>query len=108
MSSNNGQLNFEILLNPSVPQADELRLSRQVEEMYRLFVEAQKAGVPVANTELARIGLLYQSRLYELRRALIPLGWCIDLVGKTDGGVCFYQLVRVEESRFYAKHKDKL
>jgi len=108
MSGNNGQLSFEILLNPSVPEADELRLSRQVEEMYCLFVEAKKAGLPVPNTELAKIGLLYQSRLYELRRALIPCGWCIDLVQKTESGLNYYALVRLEQSTFYAEHKDKL
>lgn len=102
------QLSFQILLNPSVPVADELRLSRQVAEMYRVFVEAQKAGLPVPNIELAKIGLMYQSRLYDLRRALIPQGWCIDLVQKTKSGMNYYSLVRLDQSRFYAEHKDKL
>jgi len=102
------QLTFEILLNPSVPEADELRLGRQVEKMYSLFVERRKAGLTVSNTELAKIGFVYQARLYELRRALIPHGWCIDLVRKSEGGVNCYSLVPLEDSTFYAKHKDKL
>jgi len=32
----------------------------------------------VSNTELAKICFQYQARLYELRRALITLGWCVS------------------------------
>jgi len=102
------QLNFDIFLNPSVQEADELMLSRQVKEMYRLFVEAKKAGLTVPNTELAKIGFMYSARLYEQRLALIPYELCIDLVRKTENGVNYYSLVLLEQSQFYAQHKDKL
>jgi len=98
------QLGFEILLNPSVATADEVRLSRQARAMYRLFAE----GRVVSTTELARIGRQYGARLWELRRALIPLGWCIDMVSRLRSGVCFYKLVRVEESSFYEEHRESL
>jgi hypothetical protein len=98
------QLNFEVLLNPSVATADDLRLSRQARAMYRLFSE----GRSVSNVQLAQIGRQYGARLYELRRALIPLGWCIDVVGKGGNGVCFYRLVRIEESSFYREHQGSL
>ena len=102
------QLGFEVLLNPSVPAEAELRLSRQVEVMYRLFVHHHRFGVPVSNAELMQIGCQYNARLYELRRALIPVGWCIDFVGKGERGLCFYKLVRLGESQFYAQHRDRL
>jgi hypothetical protein len=95
------QLNFEILLNPSVVTADELRLSRQGRRMYALF----SGGGLVSNTELARLARQYGARLYELRRVLIPLGWCIDAISKTRGGVVFYKLVRLEQSDFYNQRR---
>jgi len=102
------QLSFEVLLNSSVPAEAELRLSQQVERMYGLFVHHHRFGVPVSNAELMQIGCQYNARLYELRRALIPCGWCIDLVRKTESGVNYYGLVRLEQSQFYAEHKDRL
>jgi hypothetical protein len=102
------QLSFEILVNPSVPTEDELRLSRQAHRLYRLFLSAYRTGLFVSNLQMAEVGLLYQSRLYELRRALIPCGWCVDLVKKGDKGLCFYQLVRLEKSTFFAQHKERL
>ena len=102
------QLDFEILLNPSVPPEDELRLSRQAHAIYNLFMDYHKLGLPVPNTELTKIAFQYQARLYEIRRALIPLGWCIDLVQKSEDGVNCYDLVRLEQSQFYSEHKDRL
>jgi hypothetical protein len=97
------QLGFEILLNPSVATGDELRLSHQGRAMYRLFV----GGRVVSNTELARIGRQYGARLWELRRALVPIGFCIDLI-KSRGGVCFYQMRQLSESSFFADHRHSL
>jgi hypothetical protein len=102
------QLSFEVLVNPSVPSGDEIRLSRQAHRLYRLFVASHGTGLFVSNVQMAQVGLLYQSRLYELRRALIPYGWCIDLVQKTKSGVNYYSLIRLAESRFYAEHQYKL
>ncbi len=98
------QLDFEILLNPSVVTADELRLSRQGRGMLKLF----EGGRSVSNVQLSQIGRQYGARLWELRRALVPLGWCIDLVSKTRDGVCFYRLVPVEQSSFYRDHQATL
>ena len=95
------QLGFEILLNPSVATADELRLSKQGRAIFRLFAE----GRSVSNVQLANIARQYGARLYELRRCLIPLGWCIDMISKTRGGVVFYKLVRLEQSSFYDEHR---
>jgi len=98
-------MTFEILLNPSVPVEDELRLSRQANKMYGLFRIRQRIGLCVSTIDLEEIGNQYQARLYEVRRALIPLGWCIDLVRKGQGGINYYKLVRVEDSKFYAERK---
>lgn len=97
-------LTFEILVNSSVTEADELRLSRQVRAMYRLFAE----GRLVSNIALAQIGRQYGARLWELRRALVRIGFCIDLITKTRGGLCFYQMRQLSESRFFADPRHSL
>ena len=96
------QLSLQILLNPSVMIGDELRLSKQGRVIFRLFSE----GRSVSNIELSQIARQYNARLYELRRALISLGWCVDLVSKVRSGVCFYKLVPLEGSTFYGAHRD--
>ena len=101
-------MTFEILLNPSVPDEDVLRLSRQANKMYGLFRIRHRVGLCVSTIDLERIGNQYQARLYEVRRALIPLGWCIDLARKGTGGVNYYKLVRLEESVFYDARKYRL
>lgn len=98
----------EIPLNPSVEVEDELRLSRQCREMYSLFRVREKIGLSVSTIDLDEIGDQYQARLFELRRALIKIGLCIDLIKKGKGGVNYYALVNVDESSFYAKRKDRL
>jgi len=97
------QLTFEILLNPSVPEIDELRLARQSQRMYRLFVSRYRSGLSVSTMDLTIIGAQYNARLYELRRALIPRGWCIDLVRRSENGIAYYKIVRLDESEFYKK-----
>jgi len=98
------QLGFEILLNASVATADELRLSKQARAMFRLFSE----GRSVSNTQLAQIARQYGARLFEIRRALVGVGMCIDLVNRGRNGVCFYRLRALEESSFYHAHQDTL
>ena len=102
-----GKTLFDIALNSSVPPEDALRLSRQCRKMYRLFAYKYKLGLPVSTAELDEIGDQYQARLYELRRALIPLGFCIDLVWKGKGGINHYKMVPLAESKFYRKLKEK-
>jgi hypothetical protein len=100
-------MTFEILLNPSVPPEDELRLSKQAKRIYLLFTDAQRAGSLVSNRQLTQIGLQYAARLHEIRQALIAHNWCIDLARKDPNGVNWYGLVRLDQSQFYEKHRHK-
>ena len=104
------QLDFKILLEASLPTPKELQLSAQVLAMYGLFAE----GRFVSSIELGRIGREYGVKrflavrgLWELRRALVPSGFSIDLITKRDR-VSFYKLVRIEESSFYREHQATL
>jgi len=98
----------EVLLNPSVLVEDELRLEGQAMEMWKLFKVRDKIGLPVSTADLMEIGDQYQARLYELRRQLINIGLCIDLVKKGKGGINYYALVNLENSTFYAARKGRL
>ena len=98
----------EVLLNPSVPAEDELRLSAQAMKMWKLFRAWDKVGLLVSTADLMEIADQYQARLFELRRALINIGLCIDLVRKGKGGINYYALVNLENSTFYAARKGKL
>jgi len=98
----------EVLLNPSVKAEDELRLSWQATMMFHLFKSRSRIGQPVSTADLMEIGNQYQARLYELRRALINIGLCIDRVKKGEGGINYYSLVNLENSTFYAERKGKL
>jgi len=102
-----GQLTFEVLLNPSVPQDRQLELEGQVQQIYALFIRAWKTGTKVCNLDMRDIAPQYQARLYEIRRALVPHGYCIDLTER-QGGLCWYEIVRLDESTFYAKKKHEL
>jgi hypothetical protein len=101
------QLSFEILLNPSVPDAEQLRLSRQGHRMYRLFAASHKMGTKVSTESLMEIACQYSARLNELRHALIPLGWCIDMVRKGSGGNNYFKLVRLGESSYYKNRHER-
>lgn len=126
------QMTLDILLNPSVPAEDELRLSRQAQKICRLLETGRKTGTLVANyqimsclmgpvscpycqrtiplnylAEFLKLVLQYQARLYEVRRALIPADCCVDKIhGK--GGVNYYRIVPLSESTFFAKRKEQL
>jgi len=96
----------EISLNPSVEAADELRLEGQCRTMFGLFCSKHKTGLLVTTAELMEIAGQYNARLNEIRHALVKIGWCIDLVKKARDGNNGYKLVRLEDSTFYAEHKE--
>jgi len=104
-------LEGKALLNPSVPEEDEMRLSRQVLSMYRLFVGRLRTGCLVCTTDLFETGCQYGARLNELRQALIPMGWCIDCLDKVVygpklkpiKGLNYYSIVKLEDSTYYKK-----
>lgn len=109
-----GQMTFEDLptayLNSSVEDVDENRLAGHVRRIFGLFKSRLFMGFPVSTLDLMEFGGgQYNARLWELRQALIPLGWCIDHIPeKTDGGCHYYELKKLAESVFYKKRKDKL
>jgi len=103
------QLTFEVLLNPSVLAAEEHRLSCQSYQILELFIAADRIGRIVRTSELADIARLYTARMVEVRRALVPKGFCIDLVERdTATGNNGYALVPLAQSTYYAKHKERL
>jgi len=99
---NDGLPLFDIPLNSSVLVEDAERLSRQAAEILRLFIRQRSA----TTSQLMQIGAQYNARLYEVRRYLVPKGWCIDRVGK-QGGQNTYKLVPKDESEFYQKNRQK-
>lgn len=101
------QMTFEILLNPSVEEADEKRLLTHFWSVWNLFWSRCRIGIFVVSTiDLIDYGKgQYQARLSEVRRAMIPTGYCIDLVRRGKGRVNYYAIVPIETSTFYAKLK---
>jgi len=95
------QMTFELLLNPSVREKDELRLSKQARAIYELL----RRG-PVRTSELATIGLQYNARINEVRHAVIKLGLMIDQQ-EGEGGENQYRLVELQQSVFWRKVKQK-
>ena len=90
----------EILLNPSVKEKDELRLSKQAKEIYDLL------GLgPVTTGEAATIACQYNARINEIRQALMDIGLTVD---ETDGvgGNNKYEIVNFEGSK-YQEHLRK-
>ncbi len=100
------QLTFDdlILLNPSVEPEDETRLSGQAQRILQLFVTARRDSRLVANVELISIAAQYNARLFEVRRFLVKHGFCIDLLRRDRGGICWYGMVPIDESTFYQQH----
>ena len=101
------QLGF-IDLNASVRKDDESRLSRQAHQVLEVFRANHRRGQPVSTLDLMKISAQYNSRVYEVRHFLIPLGWCIDCVKRTKSGVNYYRVVALAKSKFYRLHKAKL
>ena len=113
---------FEPLVNPSVSEADERRLSGYVRRLYGLFKYRQIMALPVSTLDLIDLAKAqYNARLYELRRALIPLGLCVDRIQEGDEGwrpewedkkngqtVYYYRMVWLADSRFFREKREKL
>jgi hypothetical protein len=98
----------EVLLNPSTQKMDEQRLSRQCRSIFGLFCARRRMGMLVTTADLMAEAGQYNARINELRRAIIKIGWCIDLVKRNSDGNNGYELVPIENSEFYAKHRNKL
>ena len=100
----------DMLVNASVARPDELRLSRQSCLLLRWFIWCRRKNRAVTTQDLVRVGgYQYGSRLFEIRRHLIPRGFCIDCAANPKGGpVHFYRMVARDESEWYAKRKDRL
>lgn len=98
----------ELMLNPSVERGDEKRLTNLSRQMLRLFRDAFRKNQTVSTSQLVQISAQYNSRVWEIRRWLVPQGFCVDLVKRGKGGDNFYAVVRIEKSEFYRTHKAKL
>ncbi len=98
----------EIMLNTSVDRSDEKRLSHQTRQVLELFRAAFARKTTVTTAQLAEISLQYNGRLFELRRYLVPKGWCIDLIRRGENGLGHYAVVPLKDSVFFAKHKSEL
>lgn len=85
----------EILLNPSVAEEDELRLSRQNMRIYRRL--CNKFLGPPSNVELAEMALKYTSRISDIRAALKPFGLTVAIVKKAEGGLNYYDIVNLND-----------
>lgn len=95
------QLTLDILLNPSVAEIDEERLSRQARDIWSLFKYKQfRLDLKITTGDLADIGKQYGARLQEVRKALVKTGQMIDEVGR-DGGTHYYQVVPLDRSTFW-------
>ena len=95
------QMTFEVLLNPSVKERDGLRLSRQARRIYALLQRG-----PVKTSELVAIACQYSARIFEIRKALAPLGLMIDEV-TGEGGQNKYRIVELAQSTFWKKVEQK-
>lgn len=95
------QMTFEILLNPSVKGKDALRLSRQAERIYALLQRG-----PVKTSEMVAVALQYNARISEIRHALYKIGLMVDET-ECSGGEHEYHIVRLDQSTFWQRVKDK-
>jgi len=77
----------ELRLNPSVPTADEKRLSKQALKIWALFCpDGGTHYVAVWTEEMRKIAAQYQARLSELRAWLAEAGLTIDRTQKSERG----------------------
>ncbi len=100
------QLTFDVLLNPSVVEIDELRLSAQALQILRLFRILERMNVIVTTNELSQIAHQYNARLNEVRHALVKVGLMIDETGGR-GGNNYYRVVPLDKSTFWASVQKK-
>jgi len=98
---NNGRIELHIPTNTSVDPQDIPRLSNQAKKIYVML----KAGL-VTTSELAAVGLQYNARLSEVRHFLVKDGLMVDEI-KGSGGENTYQIVKLSESSFWRKVKDR-
>ena len=105
--TNHQMMLCEAPLNPSVEVEDEERLFKHDTRLWNLFWSRLRIGIIVVSTiDLIDYGKgQYQARLSEVRRTMIPMGYCIDLVKRGRRGVNYYAIVPNERSSFYAKLK---
>jgi len=92
----------ELTLNPSVPEEDERRLSRQA---IRIFYELKKG--PVWTNRLVAIGRQYNARIYEIRQWLAKYGLTIDKTGRDVQGNYRYELAELAGSKYAETMKKK-
>ena len=95
------QLTFDILLNSSVRSEDKLRLTGQAGKIYRRLQQG-----PMTTSELASIDRLYNSRLNEIRHAIVRAGLMIDEI-RGKGCENKYEIVPLDVSTFWRKVKQK-
>ena len=87
----------EILVNPSVPPEDELRLSKQAMKIYEKLRGRKLYGGWVNTDEMAEIARQYGARLNEIRRALIPLGLIVGPPEKRDN-LNWYTIILLDDA----------
>lgn len=92
---------FDIPLNPSVKEKDELRLSKQAKELYDLL------GLgPVTTGEAAAIACQYNARFNEIRATLMDMGLTVDMT-EGQGGNNSYEIVNFKGSKYQAHLRKK-
>ena len=107
----------EVPVNPSVKPEDELRLSRQALEVYKMLrwkpmwtsdlilpsgVVCIYCSWHFKPDQLTHINCQYLARLYEIRQALMPLGLTVDLTEEGESGNNKYEIVEFKGSRYQA------
>ena len=91
----------ELLLNPSVPAADQKRLSKQAIKIWRLFdPNGDGHYLSVWTPELRAVAAQYQSRLSELRAWLAKYGLTIDKIRRSERGNYKYEVREFEGSNY--------
>ena len=95
------QMTFEVLLNPSVKDKDQCRLSRQSERILDLLERG-----PVKTSQLAAIACQYNARLSEVRHCILRLGLMVDQIDG-EGGENEYTIVELDRSTFWQRVKEK-
>ena len=97
--NNQSQMTFsQLRLNPSVPKAQRLRLSKQAKAVYNRLV----AG-PIWTNELITIAKQYNARINEIRKCLMEFGLTVDMVESRPDGNNRYKIVPLHGSKYQAK-----
>jgi len=92
----------------TVEPPDSERLKGHVRRLYNFFWTRHQIDVEVTTSDLIRVAKAqYNTRLRTLRLTLIPMGWCIDDIGRVPNGEHLYRLVPLVDSTFYEARKEK-